>query len=96
MAMDSDSTFTVRNSGSKAPVEVLPYYDAREHLVEVADILAQVLDTTVRIPGTSLYFGLDPLVGLIPGVGDALANLIGTIILGLAARLRIPESYWPV
>lgn len=65
--------------------------DMRERLVEVADVLANVLDTTVRIPGTSLYLGLDPLLGLIPGIGDALANLIGTIILGLATRLRVPR-----
>jgi hypothetical protein len=65
--------------------------DVRDHLIEVADILAKVLDTTVRIPGTSLYLGLDPLLGLIPGIGDALANLIGTVILGLATRLRVPR-----
>ncbi|MGQ0666460.1 MAG: DUF4112 domain-containing protein [Nitrospiraceae bacterium] len=65
--------------------------DAREHLVEVADLLAKMLDTTVKIPGTSLYIGLDPLLGLIPGIGDALANLIGTIILGLATRLQLPR-----
>jgi Domain of unknown function (DUF4112) len=69
----------------------LPREDVREHLLEVADILAMVLDTTVKIPGTSLYLGLDPLLGLIPGIGDALANLIGTIILGLATRLRVPR-----
>lgn len=72
-------------NGVSSPDEV------REHLIEVADILAKVLDTTVKVPGTSLYIGLDPLLGLIPGVGDALANLIGTVILGLAARLRIPR-----
>lgn len=65
--------------------------EAREHLVEVADLLAKMLDTTVRIPGTSLHIGLDPLLGLIPGVGDALANLLGTIILGIATRLRLPR-----
>lgn len=75
----------------KSPGKVPPRDDVREHLVEVADILAKVLDTTVRIPGTSLYLGLDPLLGLIPGIGDALANLIGTIILGLATRLRVPR-----
>jgi len=65
--------------------------DEREHLIAIADMLAKALDTTVRIPGTSLYIGLDPLLGLIPGIGDALANLIGTIILGVAARLRVPR-----
>lgn len=63
----------------------------REHLIKAADLLAQVLDTTVKIPGTSLYLGLDPLLGLIPGVGDAIANLLGTVMLGLASRLRLPR-----
>lgn len=63
----------------------------REQLMKVADLLAQVLDTTVKIPGTNLYLGLDPLLGLVPGVGDAIANLLGTIILGLASRLRLPR-----
>ncbi len=63
----------------------------RQALVEAAELLAKVLDTTVRIPGTSLYLGLDPLIGLIPGIGDVLANLIGTVILGMAARLEVPR-----
>lgn len=63
----------------------------RHALVEAAELLAKVLDTTVRIPGTSLYLGLDPLIGLIPGIGDVLANLIGTVILGMAARLEVPR-----
>ncbi len=60
-------------------------------MLATADLLARVLDTTVRIPGTPFYLGLDPLLGLIPGIGDVLANLIGTVILGLAARLRLPQ-----
>lgn len=56
-----------------------------------AELLAKILDTTVKIPGTPFYLGLDPLLGLIPGVGDMLANLIGTVILVLAARLHVPQ-----
>ncbi len=56
-----------------------------------AEFLAKILDTTVRIPGTRIYLGLDPLIGLIPGIGDMLANLIGTVILILAARLQVPQ-----
>ena len=63
----------------------------REALVAAAELLAKVLDTTVKIPGTRLYLGLDPLLGLIPGLGDALANLLGTVILVLAARLQVPK-----
>jgi hypothetical protein len=65
--------------------------DAREHLIEVADLLAKMLDTTVKIPGTLLYLGLDPLLGLVPGIGDALANLLGLLILGVATRLQVPR-----
>jgi hypothetical protein len=63
----------------------------RTHLIGLADLLARVLDTTVKIPGTSLYLGLDPVLGLIPGIGDAIASLIGTIILGLGTRLQVPK-----
>ena len=76
---------------STSRVEVLPRDEAREHLLAIADVLAKVLDTTVKIPGTSWYIGLDPVLGLIPGIGDVIANLIGTIILGLATRLQLPR-----
>ena len=60
-------------------------------MVATTDLLAKILDTTVKIPGTPLYLGLDPLLGLIPGIGDLLANLIGTGILILAGRLQVPQ-----
>jgi hypothetical protein len=63
----------------------------REAMVATAEFLAKILDTTVKIPGTPFYVGLDPLLGLIPGIGDVIANLIGTVILILAARLRVPQ-----
>jgi hypothetical protein len=73
-------------------IEVLPpRNEAREHLLAIADILAKVLDTSIRIPGTSWSIGLDPLLGLIPGIGDVIANLIGTVILGIATRLQVPR-----
>jgi len=60
-------------------------------MVAMAELLAKILDTSIRIPGTPIYLGLDPLLGLIPGIGDILVNLIGTLILILAARLRLPQ-----
>lgn len=82
---------SVRDTESKPRVQVLPRDEAREHLLAIADMLAKVLDTTIKIPGTSWYIGLDPLLGLIPGIGDVIANLIGTVILGLATRLQLPR-----
>lgn len=82
---------SVRDRESEPRVKVLPRDEAREHLMAIADMLAKALDATIRIPGTSIYIGLDPLLGLIPGIGDVLANLIGAIILGLATRLQLPR-----
>ena len=90
--MRSEMEFSsVRDTESEPRVQVLLRDEAREHLIAIADILAKVMDTTIRIPGTPWYIGLDPLLGLIPGIGDAIANLIGTVILGLATRLKLPR-----
>ncbi len=82
---------SVRNTELESRVRVLPRDEGQEHLLAIADILAKVLDTSIRIPGTSWSIGLDPLLGLIPGIGDVIANLIGTVILGIATRLQVPR-----
>lgn len=52
--------------------------------------LARLLDTAVTIPGTNIRFGLDALIGLVPGLGDmAGAAMSGYIVLA-AARLGAP------
>jgi hypothetical protein len=56
-----------------------------------ARFLAELLDRRFIIPGTSIRIGLDPIIGLIPGIGDALANLTGSTILLIAARLKVPK-----
>jgi hypothetical protein len=53
--------------------------------------IAHVLDRLFRIPGSSARFGLDPIVGLIPGVGDALGAALGSFILLEAMRLNAPR-----
>ncbi len=62
-----------------------------EALRASADLLARILDTFIRIPGTNLRIGVDPLLGLIPGIGDTVASLIGSVILMMAARLQVPK-----
>jgi hypothetical protein len=62
-----------------------------EALRASADLLAKVLDTMIPIPGTTLRLGVDPLLGLIPGIGDTVSSLIGSMILVMAARLRVPK-----
>lgn len=50
-----------------------------------------LLDSAFRVPGTSLTFGLDPLFGLIPVLGDLAAPLFTGLLLLHAVRLRIPK-----
>jgi len=73
-------------------IEILDSQDRRqEELRALADWIARLLDTWILIPGTSIRVGLDPLLGLIPILGDAVANLVGSTILLLAIQLHIPK-----
>ncbi len=54
--------------------------------------LAWLLDSTFRIPGTQIRFGLDGLIGLIPGIGDAAGAVISSHILTQAAQMGVPKS----
>jgi len=54
---------------------------------ENLDLLSRVLDTWFRIPGTNIRFGLDGIIGFVPGVGDFLAGAASCIIV-LAAFVR--------
>ena len=50
-------------------------------------VIARVLDDAVRVPGTNIRFGLDALLGLIPGAGDAVTGAVATYAIVLAAQL---------
>jgi len=49
------------------------------------------LDEAFRVPGTSIRFGWDPIIGLVPWVGDALTGLLSLAIVVQANRMRIPR-----
>jgi hypothetical protein len=52
--------------------------------------MATVLDDAVRIPGTNIRFGLDAVLGLLPGVGDATTGVMAAYAMVLAAKLGAP------
>ncbi|MGZ8156941.1 MAG: DUF4112 domain-containing protein [Burkholderiales bacterium] len=54
--------------------------------------LAWLLDSAFLLPGTRFRFGLDALLGLIPGLGDALGVLVSSYIIREAARAGAPTS----
>ena len=49
---------------------------SNEHL----DQIAALLDDIFRIPGTQIRFGLDALIGWVPGIGDAMAAFASFLI----------------
>jgi hypothetical protein len=53
--------------------------------------ITHALDELVAVPGTPVKVGLDPVVGLIPVVGDAVAAFVGLWVIGEAARFGIPR-----
>ena len=59
--------------------------------VEALQRWAGVLDAAFRIPGTQIRFGLDALIGLVPGAGDAVAGLFSVAIVLQAARMGLPR-----
>jgi hypothetical protein len=54
--------------------------------------MVRVLDDLVPIPGTRFRFGLDPLIGLVPGAGDVAGGLLSGYALLVAARVGAPPA----
>ena len=49
------------------------------------------LDESIWLPGTRFRIGLDPLLGLVPGLGDAAGALLSAAILVEAVRRKVPR-----
>src|SRR3954463_4632868 len=67
---------------------------ARHSQVEVEQTLDQLslwMDGLFRIPGVGWRFGLDAIVGLVPGVGDIATTLVSFYVLAAAVRYRVPK-----
>ncbi|HEY0527301.1 MAG TPA: DUF4112 domain-containing protein [Gemmatimonadaceae bacterium] len=76
------------------PRVVLPSENARA--IQVGDrtkrvrMLGKLLDNSISIPGTGWKIGLDPIIGLIPGVGDLIGAVLSGYIILEAARAEVP------
>ena len=87
---------------SDADVEIIPPHrfgkgdakrDAADPLAQdpILTWLAGVMDSAFVIPGTNIRFGLDPIIGLIPIVGDVLAAGVSGFIVLRCGRLKMPR-----
>lgn len=65
--------------------------DRHERSLQLLRRWAQLFDTAFRVPGTQFRFGIDPLLGLVPGIGDLATPLLTIFILWQAAMLRVPK-----
>lgn len=54
--------------------------------------VARLMDDIFRIPGTNIRFGLDPILGVIPGLGSAAAAVVSLYIVLEAVRAGVPRT----
>lgn len=67
--------------------EMSQWKDVERRLVRVRKF-AGLMDDKFALPGTGIRFGLDTLVGLLPGVGDAATAVVGLWLIGEAIRMK--------
>lgn len=79
------SRTTVRNPG-------LPTNQKTSAILHQVDRLAWLLDNSIHIPLINYRIGLDALIGLIPGLGDAAGLIVSSFIVLQAIRLRAPRA----
>ena len=64
---------------------------AQEQRLELVRRLSRLLDSAFVVPGTSMRVGLDPILGLLPGLGDLVSPLFAIGVLWQARELRLPR-----
>ncbi len=73
-------------------VEVLPPEPTRfERDEQLIRFVAQLMDSMFVIPGTNIRFGIDPLLGLVPGIGDAIDAFVSSFLIVQSARCGVPK-----
>jgi hypothetical protein len=51
---------------------------------------ATLLDSAFRVPGTRIRFGVDAIIGLVPGLGDLSAPVFAAVLLVTGFKMRLP------
>lgn len=59
--------------------------------IEKLERLAIWMDSRFVIPGTSIRFGVDSLLGLIPGIGDTVTAISGAYLIRQAHKHGVPK-----
>ena len=64
---------------------------SRAERIARLDGLATLLDTAFFIPGTNIRFGIDAMIGLVPGIGDVITTAMSLYIVHEARQLGAPR-----
>jgi hypothetical protein len=79
-------------------VEVMPKTGGRTRPVGgrsgedlLAALIAKIMDSLFSIPGTKIRFGLDPILGLIPGAGSPISAFISLLVIARSAQNGVPN-----
>ena len=54
--------------------------------------LSKNLDESFTIPGTNIKFGMDALLGLVPGGGDLVSGIFSLYMLRAAIKMKLPKK----
>ena len=81
-------TITIEAPGTKSSFRS---DDTRRAALDRIGLLARVFDTAFAIPGTNVRFGIEALMRLVPGIGDAAASALSCYLLYEAHRLDVPK-----
>ena len=75
-------------------LEVLPP-DPKSHGTTEVDaaigVIAHIMDSLFRVPGTKFRFGANPIIGFIPVVGDQIDAVVSASVLLRSVKHRIPK-----
>ena len=76
---------------SETELTALRRRHSKAEIEQSLDQLSRYMDGLFRIPGTGWRFGLDALVGLIPGIGDTATTAVSFYVLAAGVRYRVPK-----
>lgn len=85
--MNNASSRVVRRPVAQAPSRARTNNPELENLERAAGLL----DDFIRIPILGIRVGLDPILGLIPGVGDITTSLFSFYLMSSAIYYRVPK-----
>jgi len=70
--------------------EIFPPVSRSERIARL-EAIAALLDTAFIVPGTNIRFGVDALIGLVPGIGDLITTGLSLYLVHEARQLGAPR-----